>query len=306
MRLRLDRVALATTTLLATLQHVAAIHLDPTDPSSVKSAAATVAKNMVFWYQGNKPGGTPGLYGGPYYWWEAGAMMGALIDYWYYTGDDQYNDLVTQALLYQASPDDDYMPQNQTTDEGNDDQVFWGFAVMSAAEYAFPNPPAHGPQWLGLAQGVWNSEQARWDMSTCNGGLRWQIFTWNAGYTYKNSPSNAGFMNLGARLYAYTGNETYAHWVEKAWDWMVGVNLISSDFGQAPGYGVYDGTYDTDNCSTIGNKDQWTYSAGMLLNTAAIMYNVTGDSIWQTRATGLWQASNVSLCELTLCMSGNN
>lgn len=94
------------------------------------------------------------------------------------------------------------MPPNQTKDEGNDDQVFWGFSCMTAAEYKFPNPPPDQPQWLALAQGVWNSQQLRWNPSTCGGGLNWQIYSFNEGYDYKNSPSNAGFLNLGARLFA--------------------------------------------------------------------------------------------------------
>ncbi len=223
-------------------------------------------------------------------------MFGSLIDYWYYTGDSTYNDLVTQGMLFQASPTNDFMPPNQTKDEGNDDQVFWGFAAMTAAEYKFPNPPAGEPQWLALAQGVWNSQQLRWDTTTCGGGLRWQIFAWNTGYTYKNSPSNAGFINLGARLYAYSGNETYAKWTEKVWDWMVDTNLIS-DHAQAPGYAVYDGTYENTNCSQVGDWVQWTYSAGMLLNAAAVMYNATGDPIWATRANGIWGASKVNISQ---------
>lgn len=37
-----------------------------------------------------------------------------------------------------------------------------GFAAMTAAEYKFPNPPPTEPQWLALAQGVWNSQAMRW------------------------------------------------------------------------------------------------------------------------------------------------
>ena len=46
--------------------------------------------------------GIPGLLTyPPYYWWEAGAMFGQLIDYWYYTGDSQYNNLVKDGILHQ-------------------------------------------------------------------------------------------------------------------------------------------------------------------------------------------------------------
>lgn len=49
--------------------------------------------------------------------------MGALIDYWYYTGDNTWNVITTQGLLFQVGLDRDYMPYNQTMTEGNDDQV---------------------------------------------------------------------------------------------------------------------------------------------------------------------------------------
>ena len=73
------------------------------------------------------------------------------------------------------------MPPNQSKTLGNDDQAFWGIAAMSAAEVGFPNPPPDQPQWLALAQAVFNTQVVRWDMQACDGGLKWQIFTFNAG-----------------------------------------------------------------------------------------------------------------------------
>lgn len=100
----------------------AALTLDTSSPSSIKSDMEAVAQNLVDIYTNfvNTPGvGVPGELPQPYYWWEAGAMMGTLIDYWYYTGDTQWNDLITTALQFQTGPDMDYMPPNQTKDEGN-------------------------------------------------------------------------------------------------------------------------------------------------------------------------------------------
>lgn len=57
-----------------------------------------------------------------YYWWEAGAMWGTLIDYWYITGDTSYNEATSQGLLFQVGPYQDYMPPNQSKQLGNDDQ----------------------------------------------------------------------------------------------------------------------------------------------------------------------------------------
>lgn len=72
---------------------------------------------MMAYYKGNETGQPVGLLPAPYYWWEAGAMFGQMIEYWYYTGDSTYNDVVTQGLLAQVGPDNDYMPPNQTKTE---------------------------------------------------------------------------------------------------------------------------------------------------------------------------------------------
>ena len=193
-------------------------------------------------------------------------MFGIMVDYWYYTGDTTYNDVVEQALISQIGTDDNYMPTNQTKTEGNDDQGFWGMAAMSAAEEKFQDPPSTEPGWLALAQAVFNLFAERWDTTTCGGGLKWQIFTFNSGYDYKNSIANGCFFNIGARLARYTGNQTYADWAAKVWDWEVSVGLLGS------GYQVYDGTSDTTNCSSI-DRIQWTYNAGIYLFGAAMMYN---------------------------------
>lgn len=219
------------------------------------------------YYTGNQTGDVPGNLPQPYYWWEAGAVFGGLVDYYYYTGDDQYNDITSEALLFQAAPTEDFMPQNQTKTEGNDDQGFWALAAMSAAEQKFPDPPPDKPQWLALAQAVFNEQAGRWDTQYCNGGLRWQIFTFNTGYDYKNTISNGCFFNLGARLAMYTGNQTYADWAEKTWDWIESVGFLDPNT-----YYFYDGAHISFNCTDI-NRIQWSYNPAVFLLGAANMYN---------------------------------
>lgn len=150
---------------------------------------------MLAYYNGNLPGNIPGYPMDGYYWWEAGAMMGTLIQNWQLTGNDSLNDIITQALLWQKGENNDYAPRNWSAQLGNDDQVFWAFAAMDAAELAYPNPPSDsGVSWLGLAQAVFNDQADAWDSATCNGGLRWQITSLNAGYNYKNTyVSNGSF-----------------------------------------------------------------------------------------------------------------
>ena len=88
------------------------------------------------------------------------------------------------------------MPQNQTSTEGNDDQVFWAFASMSAAELKFPPPTKGYPSWAAMSQAVFNLQTARWDPQTCGGGMRWQIYPFNHGYV---TPSERQLRMLGGR-----------------------------------------------------------------------------------------------------------
>ncbi|OCT54827.1 Mannan endo-1,6-alpha-mannosidase DCW1 [Cladophialophora carrionii] len=270
-------------------QNALAIDLDLSSPDSIKSAAKIVADEMVTYYTGYRPGDVPGNLPAPYYWWQAGAMFGSLIDYWYFTGDASYNEITTQAMLHQVGPDNDFMPPNQTKTEGNDDQAFWGMAALSAAENVFPNPPSDQPQWLALAQAVFNTQAARWDTMSCGGGLKWQIFAFNNGYNYKNTISNGCFFNMGARLAVYTGNQTYADWADRMWDWVTAIGLRDEQ------YNFFDGSDDNLNCTELDHI-QWTYNAGTFLVGAANMYNYTdGSQVWADRISGIISRLNVFL-----------
>ncbi|CAG8980355.1 hypothetical protein HYALB_00013650 [Hymenoscyphus albidus] len=267
------------------------IDLDVESTDSLKSAAKTIAHGMVSFYKGNETCHTPGLLPYPpdgYYWWQAGAMFGALISYWFNTGDTAYNAITSQAILFQVGDDIDFMPLNQTTSLGNDDQSFWAMTALSAAEYNFPSPDTPGaPSWLGLAQAVFNEQIQRWDSAKCNGGLRWQAVPTNKGFNYKNTISNGCLFNIAARLARYTNDQMYANWAVKIWNWIEAVGFVDTN------YRVYDGSdADTYNCTNI-DHNQWSYNNGILLNGAATMFNYTkGDPIWEHRTAGLLSSAN--------------
>lgn len=176
------------------LGHIHTLTADTTE--SIKDTAASVAYDLLSFYEGNQTGKVPGILPGPppdgdYYWWQGGALWGTMIDYWHYTGDESYVATTKEALLFQTGPDNNYMDPNWTASLGNDDQAFWALSSMLAAETLFPDPPADDPkQWLALTQAVFNT-QAHPDRhdDTCGGGLRWQIPPSNNGYNYKNSKS---------------------------------------------------------------------------------------------------------------------
>ncbi|OAA44158.1 Mannan endo-1,6-alpha-mannosidase [Metarhizium rileyi] len=258
--------------------------------AAIKESARTLAYDLMVFYKGNQSGEIPGILPGPpadgkgpYYWWEGGAMMGTYIDYWKLTGDSSYNNVVMQGMLHQVGENQNYMPNNHTMSLGNDDQGFWGLSAMLAAENKFPDPPSDKPQWLALAQAVWNTQAdpSRYD-ETCNGGLRWQIPFSNQGYGYKNTIANGIFFNMGARLARYTKNETYAKRAEKAWDWMKGVGYIDPK-----SWNAYDGAHVSENCTDV-NKATYSYNAAILTQGVAFMYNFTdGGQKWKTALDGL-------------------
>jgi len=257
--------------------------LDITNSTSIQSVAKTLAAGTISYYPGDatKYVDLPE----PYYWWECGAMFGAMLDYSHYVGDKTYDKVISTALLAQTGPNFDYMLPSHFGQEGNDDQAFWGFDVMTAAERNFPQPNPNIPSWLQMSENIFNSLSSRWNNTACGGGLLWQIFASNPnGLDYKNSVSNGGFFQIAARLARATGNQTYADWATKVWDWTTGVGMIDS------GFNVYDGASAGENCSKI-NKVSFSYSQGIYLYGAAVMANVTGDPVWTKRAEGLVEAS---------------
>lgn len=269
------------------IRSIAALDLDLDNYESLVNATSLVAFGLMDYYTGEQYGKTVGMFADPYYWWEAGGAWGAMIDHWFIMDNDTYVDNITRAMLHQTGDHNNYIPLNQSTTEGNDDQAFWGIAAMMCAERNFPNPPEDQPQWLYLAQAVFNTMALRWDSDSCGGGLRWQIFNWNSGYDYKNSVSNGALFHMAARLARYTGNQSYADWAEKVWDWMWDVDVIAhGDY-----MFVHDGVYAT-NCSKV-TIYQWSYNQGLMLSGSAYLYNMTGDEVWHNRTKELLKASVV-------------
>ncbi|CAM9019276.1 unnamed protein product [Wickerhamomyces anomalus] len=265
-----------------------AIELDIKDKDSVCSAAALVADGMLNYYEGTKYGGTVGMFSQPYYWWESGEAFGGLIDYWYFCQNDTYEQLIYDALIAQKGSKNDYIPSNQSTTEGNDDQGFWGITVLEAAERNFTNPTHGTPGWIALAQAVFNTMWARWDKDYCGGGLRWQIFTWNSGYSYKNTISTACLFNIAARLGRYTGNTTYFDIAEDAYQWLVDVKyIVEGDSAQ-----IFDGAEITDNCTDI-TTIEWSYNYALMLGGSAYIYNATEDSAWLQRTEQFLEGAKV-------------
>ncbi|KAI4244705.1 MAG: hypothetical protein L6R40_002909 [Gallowayella cf. fulva] len=253
---------------LCTIPLGASLDINVNDIASVKSTARTVVSPLIGFYNGSQQGFTPNA---PFKRDDAGAaLFGALIDYWHYTGDGQYNRLATELL---AASTDANPPLNTET------QGMWALGAMSAAESDFPLDPLNEiPSWLGYAQRVFDVQVARWDTQTCGGGIHWLFSPDGVSsqrYNYKNSITHGVLFQLAARLARYTGNQTYIDWADRTWDWTTSVKLITPDFR------VYDGVTSTDGCRDVVPL-QWSYNAAVFLYGSAVMSN-------QTNANPQWQ-----------------
>ena len=187
--------------------------------------------------------------------------------------------------------------------QANDDQGFWIFNALTALEYGLPTLPCPNgtttntskpceTNWLTLADNAFNLFVQRWiaDSATCNGGLKWQYTPTHSGYTYKNSISNGAFFSFAARLFRYTGNETYGEWATRAYDWETAVGFIS------PQYNVYDGAGDEDdaNCTKI-DQSQWSYNTGVWMYGAAAMASANANNTgatWSQRVEGFVETAS--------------
>ncbi|CCH46054.1 Mannan endo-1,6-alpha-mannosidase [Wickerhamomyces ciferrii] len=260
-----------------------ALDLDINDQDSICSAAGTVVNGMLDYYDGKKYGGVVGMFQAPYYWWEAGHAWGGVLDYWYYCQNDSVEDVLYSSLMAQRGNNNDFIPKNQSTTEGNDDQGFWGIFVMSAAERNFTEPKDKDvPDWLSMSQAVYNTMWERWDSDSCSGGLRWQIFTWNSGYDHKNTVSNACLFQMASRLARFTGNDSYVETAETVYQWLIDTQFVV-DGDKAY---VYDGADISNNCSDIV-KLEWSYNYGLLIGGAAYLYNYTESDDWLQKLTSL-------------------
>ncbi|GKZ23217.1 hypothetical protein AbraIFM66951_001281 [Aspergillus brasiliensis] len=273
------RYLTAAFTVAALVGTPAAIDLDITNEQSIKNAAATAAFNTMSYYTGNQTGQIPGYIN--HTWWEGGALFDTMIRYWYFTDDASNNAAVSQGMYHQRGADNNYMPSNWSQYISNNDQIVWGLAAMTAAELDYPEDSGM-PTWVDLAEHVFEVQSARWDNSTCFGGLRWQIWPYEAGYTYKTSISNGGLFQLAARLARYTNNQTYVDWANTIWDWSVN-HLVNEKT-----WDVADSTNTELDCTSIGNN-QWSYNYAVFLSGAAYMYNYTNGETtkWKNGLDGL-------------------
>ncbi|KAI2612557.1 glycoside hydrolase family 76 protein [Hypoxylon fragiforme] len=274
-----------------------ALSLDVKDAASIKNVAAQVAKGIYYYHDASASTGQfrqPQ----PWFWWLSGSAWNGLMEYTIFTNDSTYKADLLDSLAKNVGPNYDFAPAEQASWEANDDQVYWVYNALTALEYNFEPLPCQtggtaggcscANSWLSISTNAFEEFVARWnkDSATCGGGLKWQYTESAKGYFYKNSVTNGGFFQTAARLARYTGNQTFADWATKIWDWSsaaAGVGLVTADFH------VYDGAGDAqgEDCKSP-DKTEWSYNIASYLHGAAHMYAFTnGDATWESRVQSL-------------------
>ncbi|KAK6084670.1 glycosyl hydrolase family 76 [Seiridium cupressi] len=280
---------------LSAITFATALNLAVSNETSIKQAAAQIAKGLYLYHN---PNSTAGDFDQPqpWFWWLSGNGWTGLLDYTVYTNDTTYQADLLSAVAKNIGENRDFVPASQYGWEANDDQAYWVYIALTALEYNFEPLPCDGNatdgtclnSWLALSTNAFNLFASRWeaDAATCNGGLKWQYRSDVAGYYYKNSVTNGGFFQTAARLARYSGNQTFADWATKIWDWSTGVGLVN------PEYHVYDGAGDQDGANCTGfDQTQWSYNIATYLHGAAHMYAYSeeGDAktLWESRVQAL-------------------
>ncbi|KAF1930585.1 glycoside hydrolase family 76 protein [Didymella exigua CBS 183.55] len=219
------------------------------------------------------------LFAEPIWWWQSGSAVDALLTYTSTTGDSQYDNLLSNTLITEATATNDFMTVHAT---GNDDQAWWALAALTAAETSLA--PTGSVPWVTLAQNVFQEQTARWDNDKCNGGMKWKILEGDGtdGWHYKSTIANGLFFQMATRLALLTSSADIKAWAVKSYNWTVGVGLISPDFD------VYDGTDDAkgENGCVDVNHDMWSYNVGVFMYGSAVMAKLTGEEEWLERTKG--------------------
>lgn len=245
------------------------------DREEIIASARTLASDLMEFYNANETGETPRIIvdvaqgiNGSLVWGESGTFWATFIDYWRVTGDDTYNGLVTEGLLNQSGEDHAFADLDNLT-VYYDEWCNWASTALLAAESRLPSP-AGSPQWLDMAESVFGEMAARLDNedgTACGGGLPWTSLTDLRGGNDKNTHTNGCFLDLGARLARFTGNDTYAAYADKSWDWMYDTGFIDNE-----NWRVYDGASEYENCTYI-RPIAFSNALSTLVQGSAFMYN---------------------------------
>ncbi|KAJ3236241.1 hydrolase 76 protein [Chytriomyces hyalinus] len=158
----------------------------------------------------------------------------------------------------------------------NDDIGWWGIAMVTAAEgnvngVVAPGTAGFTPRYLDVASATHAEMYENWD-DGCDGGIFWSrdrnAPKENDRY-YKSSISNAQHLELGARLFALTGDTNYRLIADRVYTFMQ-KHLIDP--------ATYDITDGIDNRDCSKSQWQFSYTTAEVLAAHASLYKTTRET----------------------------
>ncbi len=194
--------------------------------------------------------------------WGEAYVIGGLEDAYNRDKDGTRQALISQLLNTYVTVN--FTNQNSTNmswDSYNDD-IAWGTLALARGFQI-----THNQTYLTDAENVWNLGWSRgWD-STVGGGI-WETSPVSANSNdSKCTLSNLSFVPSGIILYQATGNTTYLNESEQIYAW-VRSHLFNTSTGQV------------NECvhPTYTDTDTNVYNSGLLVNAAAYLYRITGNT----------------------------
>ncbi|KAJ3076056.1 hydrolase 76 protein [Podochytrium sp. JEL0797] len=267
--------------LLASTAFAQGPSIDLTNQAAVVAAAKAAMPALKQYFADNTP--ADGAWNQPIVQWhETGIYWDLFYQYYAYTGDATYNVFVDTEMQLSVGIHADFLdgvnPMQQLAGRWNDDIGWWATATMTAAEATqngiiapFNMHENANPEYVKVTANTWDQMYMNWD-DLCGGGIYWSRDRTSTNLNnklYKSSITNAQFVEIGARLYALTGNATYKELADKTYKWMLSTVIDPAT------YVVIDGIYADASCTK--QNDLWSYHTGELIGGMASFYKTTKD-----------------------------
>lgn len=210
------------------------------------------------------------------YLWPTSGVFSGVVALLHQTGDKRYKKMLDNQILpgldmYFDAKRQPACYQSYLNDEGNSDR-FYDDNVWLVIDFAEAYNTTKDKNYLKKAELVWKFVISGWD-EKLDGGIYWCEQKKGG----KNTCSNAPSVVAAAKLYELTENKYYLEWAQKIYKWTK-LNLQdTTDY-------LY---LDNINLEKRIDKRKFAYNSGQMLQGAALLYKITGETNYLTDANNI-------------------
>ncbi|KAI9329471.1 glycosyl hydrolase family 76-domain-containing protein [Obelidium mucronatum] len=257
--------------------------IDVTSKTAAISAAKAAMGPLQQFYAGNTRGNGAWIeqYDDGHWliqWHETGLYFDLFYKYMQYSSDYSRLPFVDKEMQITVGSNGDFLdgmnPTVEIAGRWNDDIGWWALATMTAAETFGKDGiiarnnllTGYNPTYLSVTNTTFHQIWMDWDTKTCGGGIYWSRIRTGSNADLKSTITNVQELELGARLFALTGNADYKAKFDIIYAWLKSTGIIDSN------YLVHDGVRDG-GCTV--SKEIYSYHTGELMAALAVMYQAT-------------------------------